>query len=65
MCIDIFLKEQQISNTFDVLDVLGWSKMHLSNLLMPYIHIRFNNVSDLVNRFHFEMTICFMGIELF
>ena len=33
-------------------------------LVITYIY-RFNNVSDIVNRFHFEMVICFMGIELF
>ena len=28
-------------------------------------HIRSNTVNDLVNRFHFEIAICYMGIELF
>ena len=64
MCNDKFLIEQQISNTFDVLDVLEWIKTHLSNLLMP-THIRSINGNDLVKRFHFEMAICHRGNELF
>ena len=44
--------------------VLACGLRLLPVLVITYIY-RSNNVIDMVNRFHFEMVICFMGIELF